>query len=430
MSKIAKFDKDLVSSLFLNDLNFANILTDGSDEFYNPDCFSINTNVHLKGDVSKLKRIDDGNIPIYLFMNGNNLFMTTEADEIEFDNISIKLLHYMESVQRIFINGANTEKVTDMQRVFEGNSNALIIECHFSDVSHVTTMEMMFLNCNKLETINIKGWNTASLVSTCGMFLDCQSLRQIEGIENMNMSHVTDASWMFSTCESLNELWLVPWDVSSLRNTSKMFNNCAALSKLYIREWNTEKLEIMTSMFENCHNLELISGIEDLDVRNVQTFNKTFSWCYDLTSLDLSKWDVRKAKDFYCMFLNCYSLKSVNIDGWKTSHANCMQGMFQGCVSLKYLDARNLRTSAFSNMSFMFDGCRSLKSIDVGHFSFRKCTDARYMFKECEKLSIIDTSKWRPASAFSMSCMFAGCPSLVFVDTSGWGIDVPDKLFG
>lgn len=93
MSKIAKFDKDLVSSLFLNDLSFANILTDDSDMYYNPDCFSINTNVHLKGDTSKLKRIDDGDIPIYLFMNGNNLFMETEADEIEFDNISIKLFH-------------------------------------------------------------------------------------------------------------------------------------------------------------------------------------------------------------------------------------------------------------------------------------------------------------------------------------------------
>ena len=89
-------------------------------------------------------------------------------------------------------------------------------------------------------------------------------------------------------------------------------------------------------MFESCHNLRQIVGINNWDVSsaNHYAFSETFSCCYNLVSLDLSRW-LAKPDNTARMFKNCKSLQYLDISSLDLSGANTFE-MYDGCENLKF----------------------------------------------------------------------------------------------
>ena len=76
--------------------------------------------------------------------------------------------------------------------------------------------------------------------------LSCASIMDLSGLD---VSSVTDMSFMFEDCWSLASLDLSGWDTSSVTDMSRMFYGCSSLASLGISGWDTSKVTDAFDMF-------------------------------------------------------------------------------------------------------------------------------------------------------------------------------------
>ena len=193
--------------------------------------------------------------------------------------------------------------------------------------------------------------------STAQWLQSLRSLINIEGLQNLNTSEVTDMHGMFAACSGLTTLDLSTFNTSNVTKMFNMFNGCTGLKALDLKNFNTEKVEFMSRMFKDCSAL---------------------------TSLDLSNFN--------------------------TSNVIGMNGMFEGCSTLKELDLKSFNTSNVTNMSGMFAGSSALTSLDLKGFNTEKVKYMVDMFYGCSKLaSIISNKAWNCEQSQDM---FKGCTAI------------------
>lgn len=160
---------------------------------------------------------------------------------------------------------------------------------------------------------------------------NCKNIETIKFCKNIDISNVTDMSWMFNNCESLTSLDLSSFNTSNVTNMENMFQHCISLASLNIRGFDTSNVTNMENMFHNCNKLAdlNVSSFDTSKVTNMQTL---FSHCQTLTSLDLRNFDTRNAKSMSFMFNYCPNLKAIYVtEGkWSTSQASTSY-MFNNC---------------------------------------------------------------------------------------------------
>ena len=148
------------------------------------------------------------------------------------------------------------------------------------------------------------------LKSTSYMFYYLTGLESFNGLENLNVSNVTDMSYMFFDCCKLKTLDLGDnFDTSSVTNMDNMFYSCSSLTSLDLGDkFNTSNVTNMCMMFWNCKAL---------------------------TELDLSSFDIDKVTDMSNMFSNCSALETIYCaEGTDWSGVSNTSNMFSGCTSL------------------------------------------------------------------------------------------------
>ena len=104
-------------------------------------------------------------------------------------------------------------------------------------------------------------------------------------------------------------------DVSSLTNAFKC-DDFSSLFQGYVKvkhiigleDWDVSEVTNMTSMFSFCENFN--SDLSNWDVSSVEDMCEMFSGCQTFNS-DLSKWDVSRVGDMEGMFDGCKSLKKI-----------------------------------------------------------------------------------------------------------------------
>lgn len=144
--------------------------------------------------------------------------------------------------------------------------------------------------------------------TTANWFYNFDALTDIQGIEYLNTSKVTNMSGMFYYCDSLASLDLSSLDTSSVTNMSNMFYSCQNLISL---------------------------DLSNFDTSNVTDMSQMFYYCLDLTTLDLSFFDTSKSPNTKNMFLDCGKLETIYVEGidtqWQSSND---YDMFNRCYSI------------------------------------------------------------------------------------------------
>lgn len=216
-------------------------------------------------------------------------------------------------------------------------------------------------------------------------FEKCSNLEQIEHLNYLNTSEVTDMAYMF--------------------------NGCNKLGSLDLSNFNTEKVQHMRYMFAGC-NLLTSLNLSNFKTANVCNMNSMFRECYQLTSLDLSNFNTEKVKDMNNMFYNCKNLTSLDLSSFNTAEVTDMSNMFEECRNLVSLDLSNFNTAKVENMKNMFDECESLVSLDISHFDTRNVKNMDYMFAYCKNLKTIYNYNFTKGSLETSKNMFNLCESL------------------
>ena len=134
--------------------------------------------------------------------------------------------------------------------------------------------------------------------TTSKWFYCCSSLKEIEGIKNLNTDSVTDMSSMFEFCESLTSLGVSSFSTANVTSMNHMFSNCQSLTSLDVSSFNTAKVTSMSGMFQSCSDLTTVYCDKDWQGDVVQDSKDMFADCSKLKGAavyDNSKVDVAMA---------------------------------------------------------------------------------------------------------------------------------------
>ena len=236
-------------------------------------------------------------------------------------------------IEKLDLSGFNTKKMTDMRGMFKSCSSLTSLDLSSFNTSKVLFMIDLFLGCSKIESIELSNFNTSKVTRMGGMFYSCSSLTNLD-LSGFNTSNVTEMHGMFKDCSSLTNLNLSIFNTINVKSFFYMFSKCSSLANLDIGNFNTSNATNMGSMFEDCSSL---------------------------TNLDLSNFNTSKVTNMMYMFANCSSLTILDLNSFNTSMVRIMENMFEGCSLLTNLYLSNFNTSNVTSMTHMFEGCEKIQ---------------------------------------------------------------------
>ena len=266
--------------------------------------------------------------------------------------------------------------------------------------------------------------------STAHWFEKCYSLKSITGMENLKTDDVTSMEDMFADCLRLESLDVTGFNTQNVSTMGYMFHGCSGLTSLDVTHFNTQNVTSMYSMFEEC------SGLTSLDLSHFNTENVTdmksmFEDCSGLTSLDMSNFNTANVTNMYRMFFGCSGLTSLNVTHFNTQNVEYMGHMFYGCSGLTSLDVTGFNTQKVKFMDSMFYSCSGLTSLDVSNFKTDNVMSMGRMFYGCSGLTSLDLSNFNTSKVISgyyyytyylgIESMFSGCSELTTIYVGdGW----------
>ena len=116
----------------------------------------------------------------------------------------------------------------------------------------ICNMSLMFCNNKNLEKIIfLEGFNTENVTDMRGMFTNCFSLTNLN-LSKFNTKNVIDMREMFNGCSKLTNLDLSNFNTSNVTNMSNMFYECSSLKELNLSNFNTGNVTYMDKMFDGC----------------------------------------------------------------------------------------------------------------------------------------------------------------------------------
>ena len=305
----------------------------------------------------------------------------------------------------------NKKQSTVTKIVFQDSINKIEGESESWDISSAnnkTVMARLAPNTDDTTTntlyIQGNGGVTANYNSS-DLFCDFSKLTEIENINLLDTSNVTNMHSMFYECNRLTSLDLSKFDTSQVTDMMNMFFRCINLTSLDVSNFDTSQVTNMGYMFTACSSL---------------------------TSLDVSNFDTSQVTDMNCMFDGCSSLTSLDVGNFDTSQVKNMREMFTCCSSLTSLDVSKFDTSKVTDMYSMFYECSSLTSLDLSNFDTSKVTNMESMFYYCYRLTSLDFRKATFDKVTSYTSMFSSVPSTINIitkdaTTKSW---LEDKLGG
>ena len=299
---------------------------------------------------------------------------------------------------------------------FSGCSNLTEIKgIEYLNTEKVTNMQEMFNACSKLTSLNLSNFNTAEVTNMSYMFKSCKALTSLD-LTNFNTEKVTDMQGMFWECSDLTSLNLTSLNTENVTDMTGMFKDCTDLTSLELSNFNTAKVTKMNQMFFQCYALTSLD-LSSFNTAEVTKMDNMFKSCNDLTSLDLSNFNTAKVTNMSNMFYGCSALTSLDITSFNTAEVTNMSYMFHSCYALKSLDLTNFNTAKVENMGWMFKSCYALTSLDITSFNTANVKDMTQMFYNSNALTTIYASDNFVTSKVTTSInksinMFEGCKNL------------------
>ena len=174
-----------------------------------------------------------------------------------------------------------------------------------------TSMERMFMWCEKVSSLDVSNFDTSNVKDMSRMFEGCMSLTSLD-VSNFDTSNVTNIYGMFYRCWSLTSLDVSNFDTSNVKYMDSMFEDCKSLTSLDVSNFDTSEVTDMGRMFSYCDSLTSLD-VSNFDTSKVKDMSRMFSYCDSLTSLDVSSFDTSKVTDIVSMFKNCSNIAKLSL---------------------------------------------------------------------------------------------------------------------
>lgn len=132
-----------------------------------------------------------------------------------------------------------------------------------------------FYMCQKLESIDVSGWDMSKATDLHGFFQYCYALKSVD-LSTWRIPVVVDINTFFYACGSLTAVDFGSMDFSSVRDTSLMFHVCGSLTtvKGNITGLNTD-IDLHYSPLTNDSAMVFINGLAEVTAQRTLTFSAT-----------------------------------------------------------------------------------------------------------------------------------------------------------
>ena len=191
----------------------------------------------------------------------------------------------------------------------------------------------------------LNNWDVSNVTDMSGMFGGANNFNQ--DLSSWNVSNVTSMGGMFSGATNFNQN-IGSWNVSKVTNMGGMFYGAAYFNQ-DISSWNVSNVTSMSGMFANA--FRFMHDITSWDVSNVISMAYMFNSHYYFNQ-DISNWDVSSVTDMEGMFRTALAFNQ-NIGGWDVSNVTNMHDMFSYTNEFDQ-DISNWNVSNVTNMRNMF----------------------------------------------------------------------------
>ncbi len=173
-------------------------------------------------------------------------------------------------------------------------------------------------------------------------------------------------------------------------------------------------------MFDNFRG---VTGIhfDNISTSAMRTMQRMFSYCLNLTDLNLSKFETHNVVDYGSCFRDAaFSTATAQnniIPYLNTSKARDIGGLFMYCSNLTgALDLSSLSTGKAETIASLVQQCPNITSVDISGFTNGAITNCSSMFSGCTNLERIYTNanfNLNRAAITNGGDMFTGCTKLV-----------------
>lgn len=119
--------------------------------------------------------------------------------------------------------------------------------------------------------------------------------------------------------------------------SSAYFENNAGLTDVRFLMDSFSSATSLLNTFSQCKTLQSITGLGNINTKNVTNLGYLFRYCTQLTSIDVSSFDTAYVTNMMAMFSGCSNLTSLDLSSFKTSRTSDMSRMFAGCPNLQTL---------------------------------------------------------------------------------------------
>ena len=150
----------------------------------------------------------------------------------------------------------------------------------------------------KDESIHLGDIDVSNITDFSGLF-SYSFRKDFSGIENWDVSHVRTMNSMFLGAKYFNEP-IGNWNVGEVRDMDKMFKDCVSFNQ-DISRWNVSKVVSMSEMFAYCEKFN--QDLDKWDVRNVRDVWRMLKGTKAFNQ-DLESWSQKNKNINYPRMLN------------------------------------------------------------------------------------------------------------------------------
>ena len=319
------------------------------------------------------------------------------------------------------------------------------------DTSNVTSMQLMFGNCNYLETVDLSHFDTRRVENLEDMFGKCFNMHAID-LSAFDTSSVTNMHELFYGCEGLNSLTLgenfrfvngTDAQLTEVKNDDTYGGKWVRLDPLtgepqissactaeqlmltydgspdMVGTWVWMEAQPLTGPFaalryadpdqDGKTTLSILNGTLDHGVLTREATSEAFAYdevFYGYDEMQGFMIDHPYVLEWRTSFWFESIRKVVFLDEIATEYT---YNWFDGCYKLEEIEGiEKLDTSGVSNMQGMFAACTSLSTVDLSHFRLDSLPNMNSLFAK-SGVETLDLSGFDIRSIPTAEDMFYFC---------------------
>ena len=283
-----------------------------------------------------------------------------------------------------------------MENAYSGCYDVKITATDAPDLRNVTSMRGMFSSCSSVSTVpGINNWDVSSVTNMSFLFAATSSFN--DPLDNWDVSNVTDMTGMFQS-SAFNQP-IGSWDVGNVTTMYVMFQNAFNFNQP-IGSWDVRNVDRMTGMFTDAKSFN--QPLNDWDVSEVTYMDGMF---LDATTFNqpLDNWDVGNVETINSMFSRATAFNQP-IGSWDVSNVIYMRSVFNGATSFNR-PLSNWNVGNVIDMSEMFSGAIAFNQ-PIGNWNVGQVTSMTYMFQQATAFNQ-PIGSWDVSKVTNMTFMFS-----------------------